>query len=156
MSNFNKALSPFKRLPDLEVDCGNGFSVVVRQTAIFNQEYRALSIKWLRSYERKNNSGKKLKRVSVADNMGVQSLTGTNDRDADISYFIDVLLVDWSGLCDDNKKPIPFSSKNAYELFTDSEEGWILIQLLVQQSTNDANFAVNEQATDAPKIAKEL
>lgn len=152
---FTSALKPFSRLSEIVVDCGNDFEVTVRQTAIYNQEYRSKATQWLQTYDRQNK-GKKRKHVSVAGAFGVESITGTGDRQADIEYFIDVLLIGWVGLKDDANEEVPCNADNARELFGGSDEGWTLLQLLVQQSTNDSNFVAAEAADEAANIAKEF
>ncbi len=153
-AKFNNALRPFSRLAEVEVDCGNEFFVTIRQTAIYNQAYRAKAAKWLREYEAKNKR-RSTKRVSVTDAFGVGSITGTANRQADIDYFVDVLLVDWKGLKDDNDKVVPCTKENARNLFSESDEGWTLLQLLVEQSTKDANFVAATEAAGAENTAKE-
>jgi len=150
---LDNALKPFKRLPQIEVDCGGDFIVTIRQTAIHNQHYRAKATQWLERYNRRSGKGSKKKRVSVAA-VGAESITGTGDRDADIDYFIDVLLVDWKGLKDDDGNEVACNPDNARQLFS-SEEGWTLLQLLVQQSTNDTNFIAATESEEAEAIAKE-
>jgi len=150
---LSKALSPFKRNPTVEVHCGDDFYVTIRQTAIYSQEYRSRATQWLENYNRTRRDQGGGKGLSVAG-VSTESITGTGDRAVDIRYFVEVLLVSWRGLKDDDGRDVPCDRANAVELFSQGEEGWTLMQLLVQHSTNDANFTAAD-ADEAVALGKE-
>ncbi len=137
--SFNKTLKQFKRKSEIEIDCGDGFIVTVRQASRHNQEFRARAIQFTDSTTTKKGR----KRVRVAPKLGEDSLTGTNDPKKDAEFFYNVFVVNWRGLKDDKGADVPPSLETAVELFG-AEEGQILMELILAEAVKDTNFIMRD------------
>lgn len=83
------------------VEVGEGFEVTVCQAAKHNQTYQAKLLKY------QMNQNDPLQEFTDAETLFRH----------DVMFFIDVLLIGWEGLTDDDDNNVPFSRDNAIELF---------------------------------------
>lgn len=151
--SFNKTLNRFKRIPQVEFDCGNGFFITIRQASRHNQEFRAKAAE----FAARSPAGKGARKLRVGAEAGVQltdALTGTADPKQDAEFFYEVFVVTWRGLKDDDGKDAPPSKDAAVELFS-SKDGQVLMELLLAEAVNDGNFTASQRDESERKIAGE-
>jgi len=146
MSSFSNALAGYRRKNTVQVDCGGGLIITIRSASAHNQEFRAKVQEYLRG---KRDDDKV---VIAAD---PSSITGTGDPKKDAEFFYNTLLVTWRGLRDDNGKDVKCTRDAAIELFSGSEEGQVLLQMLTVEATKDANFTLAQDTADEARIAGE-
>jgi hypothetical protein len=127
---LNNALNPFQRAEQVEINCGNGWYITIRQAAIYNQEFRAASLKYAG-----NTKDKSL--------VGINSPTGNDEKDYE--FFCEILLVGWKGLKDDDGKNVPYSKKVAIEIFKSSKQGKVLFHKLLKAASDDGMFTYEDE-----------
>lgn len=138
---INGLLDKFKREDTIDVNLGDGNKFVIAQFADHNQTYRANLLKL-------QLKSKDVFRLSPDPDEAFGR---------DVELFASVVLVDWS-IKDDDDKKIPFSVKNAVDLFTGGETPEdiaarrVLFFRLNAMAHNDDLFRVRaEQLEDAAK-----
>ena len=135
--SFSKTLKPLRRLDEVEVQVGDSeWIITLRKASAHNQEFRSRVAEFT---GRSKNSKKR--QISIGGSP--TSLTGTNDIRRDAEFFYEVFVVTWRGLKDDAGKDTPPSKEVAAEIFA-TKEGQVLVELLLNESTKDANFQIKE------------
>jgi hypothetical protein len=131
---LNNALTPFQRADQVEINCGNDWYITIRQAAIYNQEFRAASLKYA------GNKGDKTL-------VGVNSPTGNDEKDYE--FFCEILLVGWRGLTDDDGKEVPYSKEVAIEIFKSSKQGKVLFHKLLRAASDDEMFSYEDEVKNS-------
>ena len=129
---LNNALKPFARAEEVEVDCGGGWFISVRQAAIHNQGFRAAVLKYKTNDKRLvNGSG----------------LTGYDDTD--YKFFCENMITGWRGLKDDEELPVEFTPLIAEEIFKSSSQGKVLFHKLMGIATTDSIFEYGKETKNS-------
>ena len=130
--SLTNALKPFSRAEEVEVDCGGGWFISVRQAAVHNQGFRAAVLKY--------KTGDK----SLINNRG---LTGYDDTD--YKFFCENMITGWRGLVDDSKNTVEFTPLIAEEIFKSSNQGKVLFHKLLGISINDSMFEYDKETKNS-------
>lgn len=160
--NLKNALKAFSREDTARVDCGDGWTVEIKQYSsvlgLFSREQARLRTQGVLK-EKSSDGIKKLPSVTLAGNK--ISVNGQEEDsyllgsiENDIRFFVDNVLVGWEGLKDDDGVDVPYSKENAYEIMTEQgEAGHQLYRELFASSMDSTLFikSVTDQVKDDAK-----
>lgn len=159
--NLNNALKAFSREDTATVDCGGGWTVEIKQYSsvlgLFTKEQARLRSQGV--LKEKDSGGNKLPSVKLA---GKVEASIKDDEDTyllgsienDIRFFVDSVLVGWTGLLDDDGNVVPFSKEVAYEVMTEQGEAGHQLYRELFASSMDSSLFVKSVAEQAKEDAK--
>lgn len=156
---LRNALKAFERQDTAKIDCGNGWFVELKQLSscmkILAKAQADMRSKGSQTLPKKQMQ---LPSVSLASGRTVEEpeensyLLGSFE--ADVSFFVQNVLVGWTGLKDDDEKEVPFDQNVAMEIFLENgEPGKRLYRELLAASLDTTLFVqnMNEQLEEDAK-----
>lgn len=152
----NKALARTAREKQIDVDCGGGFIVTVRNMSMHNQEFRAKLSEYVlelqKKRQREEDDGRRRVKVG-ADPINIGVFTDMSKEDT-VDFFCRFVLIGWAGLTDDDGRQVEFNIPNARSVFGDTDEGMTLMDRLTFEAQKEANFAPIAERDAAEAIGK--
>lgn len=156
--SLRNALKAYDRIDVADIDCGNGW---VCQIHSFNSVAKQFSKEQARIRARGGMNKRKVQTASAVYVNPDGSVNVTNENpyllgslEADVDFFVEYVLVDWSGLKDDKGIDVPYKKETARALFLENgKPAERLLQELYWASLDNENF-VNKGEDDKPVTAE--
>lgn len=152
--SIKKALKPFSRKDTVDINCGGDWNITIRSFAAGASD----SLMKIRAEQagkgqaKTERNTKKAASISLTKNENLLYTPGTkfftDSQEGDFDFFIENVLVGWSGLLDDESNPVPYSQETAFEIFSQGKEGLQLYDELLRCSLDASLFVANEEAAE--------
>lgn len=154
---LKNALKAYDRIDVAEIDCGNGWTCEIRSFGSVSKEFSKVQA------QIRSKGGVKKKTTASAVYVNPDGSITASDKnpyllgslEADVDFFVDNILVGWSGLYDDDKQEVQFSPKVAKEIFLENgKPAEQLLHELMFASLDSGNFVAPVVTTQAEEDGK--